>query len=272
MSAEPIRLLISDIDGTLVRHDKTLSDGVVAAVARVREAGIMMSLISARPACGMLWIAEKLGLDGPIGAFNGGTLVMPDGMVLAAERLDPDVAARTLALIDRPGVTPWLFADGKWYARDRENANLPRERKAANLEPVFDADFATLLDHADKLVGVSDDHALLASIEAETQAALGTRATVARSQPYYLDITAPRANKGDGVTALAKAYGVPLSAVAVFGDQRNDLPMFARAALSVAMGQAPDEVRAAATHVARSNEEDGVADAIERFILPETVA
>ncbi len=264
----PIRLLVSDIDGTLVRNDKSLSEGVVAAAARVREAGIMMSLISARPPCGMLWIAESLGLEGPIGAFNGGTIVMPDGLVLSAERLAPATAARALALLGRPGVTPWLFARGRWYARDRDNPNLPRERRAANLEPIFDADFAPLLEHVDKLVGVSDDHALLAMIEAETRAALGDSANVARSQPYYLDITAPRANKGDGVTALATAYGVPLTAVAVLGDQRNDLPMFKRAALSVAMGQAPEAVRAAATHVARSNEEDGVADAIARFILP----
>ncbi|MBB5709213.1 Cof-type HAD-IIB family hydrolase [Sphingomonas xinjiangensis] len=263
-----IRLLVSDIDGTLVRDDKTLSDAVIAAVARIQEAGIAMSLISARPPSGMLWIAERLGLKGPIGAFNGGTVVMPDGRIVAADRLEPAIAARALEKIDRPGVTPWLFADGKWYARDRTNHNLPRERRAANVDAVFDADFAPLLARADKLVGVSDDHELLAAIEGEMQIAFGEGATVARSQPYYLDITAPTANKGDGIAGLAKAYGVPLSAVAALGDQRNDLPMFARAAVSVAMGQAPEEVRAAAKHVARSNQEDGVADAIDRFVLP----
>lgn len=268
MNAGPISLLISDIDGTLVRSDKRLSDGVAAAVRRVLGAGIPMSLISARPPSGMLWIAERLGLRGPIAAFNGGTVVMSDGRVVSEARLDSAIAAAALARIDRAGVTPWLFANGKWYARDRDNPNLSRERLAANLEPIFDADLATLLGHADKLVGVSDDHDLLASIEAETQAALGESATVARSQPYYLDITGPLANKGDGVAALAAAYGVPLSAVAVLGDQRNDLPMFARAGLSVAMGQAPEEVRAAASHVALSNEDDGVADAIDRFVLP----
>ena len=97
--------------------------------------------------------------------------------------------------------------------------------------------------------------------------ALGTQATVGRSQVYYLDVTAPRANKGDGVAALAHAAGVPLPQVAVFGDQRNDLPMFVRAGLSVAMAQGPEEVRAAATHVSTSNDEDGVAVAIDRFIL-----
>lgn len=268
MSASLIRLLISDIDGTLVRNDKSLSDGVVSAVRRVLGAGIPMSLISARPPCGMLWIAERLGLDGPIAAFNGGTVVMPDGRVVSEARLTPAIAAAALARIERAGVTPWLFADGKWYARDRVNPNIGRERLATNLEPIFDADFSTLLDHADKLVGVSDDYDLLASIEVETQAALGEDATVARSQPYYLDITGPFANKGAGVAALAAAYDVPLSAVAVLGDQRNDLPMFARAGLSVAMGQAPDDVRAAASYVVLSNEEDGVADAIDRFVLP----
>jgi len=263
-----IRLLVSDIDGTLVRSDKTLSDAVVEAVARVRRAGVTVTLISARPPSGMLWIAERLGLTGPIGAFNGGTVVMPDGHIVSANRLAKDVAEKALAMLDRPGVTPWLFAGGQWYAQDRENRNLGRERLAANVDPVFQADFTPLLDQADKLVGVSDDHPLLAKIEGEMKAALGDGANVARSQPYYLDVTAPSANKGDGIAALADAYGVPLSAVAAMGDQHNDLPMFARAALSVAMGQAPAEVQAAADHVAKSNQEDGVADAIARFVLP----
>lgn len=264
----PIRLLISDIDGTLVRRDKSLSDAVVAAARRVQDAGVAFSLISARPPSGMLWIAERLGLTHPIGAFNGGTIVRPDGSVVSADRLDPAVAAQVLALLDRPGVTLWLFAGGIWYAQTTANANVPRERKAANVEPVLRPDFAGLVAQADKIVGVSDDHALLGTLEGELQAKLGERATVARSQPYYLDVTAPSANKGDGVTALARAIGVPLGEVAVFGDQRNDLPMFAVAGLSVAMGQAPPEVRAAADETARSNEEDGVADAIDRFVLP----
>jgi Cof subfamily protein (haloacid dehalogenase superfamily) len=263
-----IRLLVSDIDGTLVRNDKTLSDAVAAAVARVRAAGIAVTLISARPPSGMLWIAKRLGLEGPIGAFNGGTVVMPDGRIVSADHLSPEAAAEALRLLDKPGVTPWLFADGNWYAQDRANSHLDRERLAAHVEPIFADDFTPLLARADKLVGVSEDHVLLAHVDAEVKAALGAEANVARSQPYYLDVTAPTANKGDGIAALAEAYGVPLSAVAALGDQHNDLPMFARAGLSVAMGQAPDDVRAAAGHVARSNQEDGVADAIDRFILP----
>lgn len=266
-----IRLLVSDIDGTLVRKDKSLADAVVAASRRLQDRGVAMSLISARPPSGMLWIAERLELNGPIGAFNGGTIVMSDGTPVSADRLDPAAAARALALLDRPGVTAWLFADGRWYAK-APTTHDDSERRAANIQPILDADFGALLARVDKLVGVSDDHDLLATMDGEMVRALGTAATVARSQPYYLDVTGPRGNKGDGVTALAHAYGVPLDAVAVLGDQRNDLPMFARAGLSVAMGQAPPEVRAEASHVARSNEEDGVADAIERFVLPSCAA
>ena len=271
MSGAP-RLLVSDIDGTLVRDDKSLSDAVAAAAGRLREAGIAMSLISARPPSGMLWIAERLGLSAPLGAFNGGTVMRPDGTILSADRLDPAAAARALALIDRPGITPWLFADGRWHAKTADNPHVPRERRAANIEPVILDDFGGLLAHVDKIVGVSEDHALLAWLDPEIVAELGARATVARSQPYYLDITAPSANKGDGVAALAAAAGVPLDQVVVIGDQRNDLPMFARAGIAIAMGQAPEAVRAAAGRITRSNEEDGVAYAIDAIILPMAAA
>lgn len=266
--AGSVKLLISDIDGTLVRNDKSLSDGVIAAVRRVSEAGIPVSLISARPPSGIEWIAEKLAITGPLGAFNGGTVFQPDGTIVSAERLEPRVAQAALDLLDRPEITRWLFADGRWFAEATDNPHNAREIQSANQDPVLGAEWKTLLDKADKIVGVCDDHDLLAALETQVADRLGRHATVARSQLYYLDVTAPHANKGDGIERLATAYGVSLSEVAVLGDQRNDLPMFARAGLSVAMGQAPEEVRAAATHVARSNEEDGVADAIERFVLP----
>lgn len=263
-----IRLLISDIDGTLVRHDKTLSHAVVAAVGRARAAGLAVSLVSARPPSGMLWIAEKLQLTGPIGAFNGATIVRPDGQIVSAEHLDPAVAARVLTLIDQPGVTPWLFADGTWYAQTTENRYVPPERLAANVEPVIRSDFASLIARADKIVAVSEDHDALATLEATVAAEVRACANVVRSQPYYLDVTSPNGNKGAGVTALAGDYGVSLDEVAVLGDQNNDLAMFKVAGFSVAMGQAPDNVRAAASEVAGSNEDDGVADAIDRFIIP----
>jgi len=262
-----IDLVVSDIDGTLVRDDKSLSDRVIAAVGRLRDAGVPLVLISARPPSGMLWIGEKLSLTGALGAFNGGTVVRPDGTLVSAERLRPEVATRALAMIARPEIIRWLFHDGCWHAERVDDVYAVRERRAANQEPIVGGDFSKLVDAADKVVAVSDDHDLLARLEREMGEALGENATVMRSQAYYLDITAPRANKGDGIAALAKAAGVPLDRVAAIGDQRNDMAMFARAGFSIAMGQGPEEVRKAASCVTATNDEDGVAQAIDKILL-----
>ena len=129
-------------------------------------------------------------------------------------------------------------------------------------------DFSTLLERVDKIVAVSDEAQKLEALEASTAQALGDAATVARSQTYYLDVTAPSANKGRGVAILAEALDTPLSATAVIGDGQNDVAMFKVAGLSVAMGNGSDAVRAAADHVTRTNLDDGVAHAIDAFILP----
>lgn len=261
-------LFLSDVDGTLVRPDKSLGEPVIAAVQRLVAAGVPVSIISARPPSGLLWIAERLALPTPIGAFNGGTIVRADGTILSATHLDAGVAARTLAAIARPDVIRWVFAKGQWHTDRLDDHYTPRERVTSAQDPVVCSDFGALLDAVDKIVAVSSDHDMLAGLEADVAAALGDEAEVARSQPYYLDVTAPLANKGDGIAALAAALGVPLADVAVIGDQYNDLPMFRRAGLSIAMGQGPEAVRKAATHVTGANDADGVAQAIDAILLP----
>jgi len=263
-----LRLFISDIDGTLTRSDKTISPAVIDAVHRLGAAGVPFTLISARPPSGLLWIAETLGLTEPVGAFNGGTIVKPDGTVLHSEKVPADAVRQVLALIDRPDVTIWLFSHGRWIAQRPNDTYDDRERKSVSQEPTYDAHLEAYADSVDKIVAVSDDHDMLADLEATVERAVGGQATVGRSQLYYLDITAPRANKGHGVIALAQAFGVDPSQVAVIGDQRNDMPMFREAGLSIAMGQGPQEVREAATHVTASNDEDGVAQAIDTILLP----
>ncbi len=120
MSRGPIRLLVSDIDGTLVRKDKSLAEATVEAARRLREAGVLFSLISARPLSGMLEIAADLGIDTPIGAYNGGTIAHVDGTVVSAERLSADVDIRRLWRRMTP--TARLC----WIISRREQIPLPR--------------------------------------------------------------------------------------------------------------------------------------------------
>lgn len=265
---ERVRLLVCDIDGTLVRHDKSLPEENVAAIRSLTARGIAVSLISARPAAGILPIADALGLAGPFGAFNGGTIFARDGRELAAFQVPADLAGDLLELYARHKATRWFFATNRWLTSDPANPHTPREIISSGLQPQGVSDFTPYLCDADKIVAVCDDAAVMGRIEADARAIAGNRASVVRSQDYYLDATAPKANKGDGVAALAEIHGVPLGAVAVIGDQANDVAMFKRAGLAIAMGQSKPEVQAAAHHVAASNENAGVADAITRYILP----
>jgi len=262
------RLVISDIDGTLVNRAKELTRPTIEAVARLRAAGISFTLISARPPSGILPLAAALGLPEPLAAFNGGTLIRADGTI-AERHLVPAAVVRGLfELCEGSGAVPWIFADGRWHARVMEGTHLDHERKASLQEPVHTDDMTPLFGAVDKLTWVSDDARMLRDLTARAVAKYGAQATIAQSQTYYLDVTHLRANKGDGIATLAAALGVALADVAVLGDMPNDLPMFARAGFAVAMGQAPDEVRAAADRVSTSNDADGVAHAIDTILLP----
>ena len=268
MSRPPIRLLISDVDGTLVRKDKTVSDATVAAVRRLRDAGVLFTLVSARPLTGVQALLQRLGVDLPVGAYNGGTIAEPDGMVISAERLDAATAREALAAFDLDWVVTWVFADGRWHTKTTDTPHNASEIVTAAQQPTVVSSFDDLVDRIDKIVAVSDEEPRLAELERETQQALGGRATVARSQTYYLDVTAPDANKGHGVTELARALGVPLEQTAVVGDGQNDVYMFKVAGLSIAVDNASDDVKKAADHVTTSNVDDGVAHAIDRYVLP----
>ncbi len=126
------------------------------------------------------------------------------------------------------------------------------------------------LADAVKIVGVSDDLDKVASCEKLAQQKLGDRASAARSQPYYLDVTNPQANKGGVVLMLAKLNKIQPDEIATIGDMPNDVLMFKKSGLSIAMGNASDEVKSQATAVTDSNQDEGFAKAVRKFILEAT--
>jgi len=260
-----IRLLVSDLDGTLVDKDKNLTPATIAAVDRLRAAGVGFTVISARPMSGIRPLLEPLGVDGDVAAFNGGIVFRRDGTIVSHTTIPADIARGVMDMAE--GVYTWVFADDQWYASNGDGPHTQSERRSSAQEPVVVASFDDLLDHADKITFVSDDEAALHALYERVHARYGKDATVAQSQTYYLDVTALTANKGDGIAALAGALDVDLADTAAIGDQANDLPMLARAGLSIAMGNAPDAVKAKAHTTTRANDEDGVAHAIDTIIL-----
>ncbi|MDB5581939.1 MAG: hypothetical protein JWR80_7115 [Bradyrhizobium sp.] len=261
-----IALVVSDVDGSLVTREKVLTDAAKGAVRRLRDAGIGFTIVSSRPTVGMRFLIEPLEITLPVGSFNGSSIVDPQLNPIEQHLIPAATAQTSLDVLSEFGVDIWLFTNDLWLTRNGNGEYVPHEIRAIRTDPTVVADFTPYLTAACKIVGASSDAALLQRCEAAMQKALGGRATAVRSQSYYLDVTPPGHDKGTFVETMAKRLGVPTDAVATIGDMQNDLAMFAKSGLSIAMGNATDDVKQRATHVTTTNENEGFAGAID-FVL-----
>jgi len=270
-SARPSRFrcsaVISDVDGTLVTNEKVLTAPTQAAVAKLHANGIAFSIISSRPPRGLCMLFTPLGIKIPVGGFNGGVVATPDLAVLTEHLLPAKVARCAVDMLDACGAQVWIFSGKDWLLRHLDGPYTGLEEHTVGFGPTVVDGFGRVLDTAAKIVGVSTDFELLARCERELRNVFDDQATIARSQPYYLDITHPLANKGAALSEISKLIAVPLAEVVAIGDGGNDVAMFERSGLSIAMGNASPEVQRTADFVTESNSEDGFAAAIERFIL-----
>ncbi len=270
MTAPPkISLVLADVDGTLVTRDKVLTDRAVRAVRTLRERGIRFAVTSGRPPRGMGMLIGPLDITEPIAGFNGGLFVRPDLSIIEAKTLSREAADAAVRVLRDHEVDVWVYSGEDWLVGDAKAPHVDREQWTVKFAPTVTKDFDAALEHAVKIVGVSDDLEVMRKVERAAQGELGDRASAARSQPYYLDITHPDANKGGVVLSLERMLGVRPSEVATLGDQPNDVLMFRKSGISIAMGQAADEVKQAATYVSDSAEDEGFAKAIERHVLGE---
>jgi len=265
-----IKLLIADVDGTLVTPSKTLAPQTRAAVARLRAAGVDFTITSGRPPRGMKMLVEPLNLTAPVAAFNGGMYVKSDLKTVLLQRTLPPAVARTV--VDHllaSGMDVFVYQGPDWFIGRPDAPRVERERNNVQFDPIVIPDLHAVLDAAIKIVGVSLDQALVARCEAELAEKVGAEASAARSTPYYVDITHPEANKGMVVRDAARLLHLPLDQIATIGDMSNDVPMLTVAGLGIAMGNANPDVQRLARHVTRSNENDGFAYAVDSYILGE---
>jgi Cof subfamily protein (haloacid dehalogenase superfamily) len=261
-----IALVVSDVDGTLLTKDKTITEAAKQAARRLHAAGIGFTITSSRPTIGMRFLIEPLAITLPIGAFNGSAIVDPQMNPIEQHLIPVAAAERSIDMLDRFGVDTWLFTLDTWFTRNGHGEYVPHEERAIRTGPTILDDFAPHLARACKIVGASSDFELLRRCEAEMRDALGAEATAVRSQNYYLDITPPGCDKGTFVAAMARRLGISTAAVATIGDMENDVAMFAASGLPIAMGNAHDEVKAHARLVTATNEDEGFAKAIDMIL------
>ncbi len=268
-----IALVLADVDGTLLTTEKVLTVRAVKAVQALATAGIAFAITSGRPPRGMAMLTAPLALRTPIAGFNGGVFVDPDLSVIESHTLEPAAAKKALNLMLDQGLDAWVYTADEWLIRKREAPHVAREAWTVKFDATVVECFTdNHLAHAVKIVGISNDLNLVAACETLAQNALGTTASAARSQLYYLDVTHPRANKGTVVGTLSKRLDIPPTEIVTMGDMPNDVLMFRESGLSVAMGNASDTVKGQASAVTDSNEEEGFANAVNKFVLRRAAA
>ena len=268
---QTIAAVLADVDGTLVTKSKALTPRALEAVEELHERGVLFAITSGRPPRGMRMLVHPLEMRGPMAAFNGGIMVTPDMTILDERTIPAEVAPAVIEAIQAHGLYAWIYRGAEWFVTDPQAPHAARESSTVQFPPTVVPSYEGLLDRAVKIVGVSDDHDLVAQCEAAVQQEFGTHASANRSQPHYLDVTNPYANKGIVVERMSYYYGIPLEQIASIGDQPNDVLMFERSGLSIAMGNASDEVQQQADYVTASHQDEGFAKAIEQFVLPHAV-
>jgi Cof subfamily protein (haloacid dehalogenase superfamily) len=269
--SQTIAAVLADVDGTLVTKTKVVTPRAIEAIEQLHEQGVLFAITSGRPPRGMRMLVHPLEMRGPMAAFNGGIIVQPDMTIVDERAIPADVAPAVIDAIRDHGLYPWIYSGTEWYVTDPGAPHAARESSTVQFPPTVVPGYEGLLDRAVKIVGVSDNYDLVAQCEAAVQQEFGLHLSAARSQPHYLDVTHPTANKGVVIERMSHYYGIPLEQIAAMGDQPNDVLMFERSGMSVAMGNASEEVQRQATYVTASNEDEGFAKAIEHFILPRAV-
>lgn len=265
--SKPVRLVIADVDGTLVTHDKILTERAIRSVFKLREAGIQFVITSGRPPKGMAMLIGPLKLDEPIAAFNGGVVIQPDlKTVLRQNVLPPDVVKKVIPQILDHKLDARIYTDTTWFVRDINAPHVAREQWTVKFEPVVTDKLESLVDKVAKVVSVSDDLEGVARCEKDAGqlrfkrlgraiATLLSRCDASQRQQ--------RRSRADHVRTAEH----PPQEIATIGDMPNDVLMFVKSGVSIAMGNASPEVQKSATYVTTSSEEEGFANAMEKFIL-----
>lgn len=258
-------LVALDVDGTLIGLDGTVSEAVVAAIARARGAGLHIGLATGRMALGVTEILERTGLPGPHVLHNGAE-VRHDGEVLASWPVERDALEQVLERCDAAGVYVEVYVDDGFLV-NRMDDRAAAHWKLLGAEPLGVVESVDDIEGSvPKVTAVAFDPGGVEGI-VEILRAAGLRAGPANSPAtpsmYYVNGNDPDVDKGRALLAAAAAVGVDAGATVAVGDERNDLPLLAAAGTAIAMGNARKDVRDIAHLIAPDVEQHGAAAALD---------
>ena len=264
-----IRLVAFDVDGTLVGRDLSIARAVRESIERMMRAGVAGCLVTGRMYRATLPFARELGFDAPLICYQGAAIVDPaSDEVLQHSALNNEIVQELAVMAQADGMHLQLYRNDEYYCEAR-NRFSDLYASLAMSEPVIVPSLREAFAYSPATKGVVVADASVASAYAQKlHAALGARAYVTRSLPEFVEVLDPGVDKGAALRFVAARLGVPIEQTAAIGDSWNDAPLLAAAGFGIAMGSAPSELRAVADAVVSDLEHDGVAEAIERYVMP----
>ena len=264
-----IKLVAIDLDDTLLGDDLIISEHCLNTIRAIQEKGVLVTLATGRMYSSALPYARQLKMDIPIITYQGALVKNSlSGEILYYKPVPGVLAVKIMEYFEENNVhyhayfgdrlcMKSLTEEGKCYA------NL------AGIEPVIMEDliYKAKSQETFKILSVTEDYGLLLEMELELKGMYGRELNITRSKPFFLETMNSLANKGDALQVVARHYNIERKEVLAIGDSYNDLQMIEWAGIGVAMGNARDTVKEAADYVTFSNEEEGVAEALRKFVL-----
>ena len=264
------RLIAMDLDGTLNNDEKKITPRTRDALMAAQAAGIRLALASARPSPGLYKERDVLRMQehrGVLMSYNGGRIVdAASGETLFETSMPMEAAREVLRALEKLPVTPILDDGRQFYVTDREGYKVDYECRNNGMTCDEVPNLADFLHFAPVKILMSVDPEQIAAVQREIAALLPDDLTVVQTAAFYLEVIPRAINKGQGILDICRALQMQPEEVVAFGDAENDIPMLRAAGVGVAMGNADPAVKAAADMVTLSNNEDGIAYALEKLL------
>ena len=271
------KLLVLDVDGTLLNDEREISKRTLAALLKVQQMGVRIVLASGRPTYGLMPLAKTLELGnygGFVLSYNGCQIIKAqNGEILFERRINPEMLPYLEKKARKNGFAIFTYHDDTLITDSPDNEYIKNEALLNNLKIIREDEFSTAIDFAPcKCMLVSDKEKALIGLEQHWEKRRAGTLDAFRSEPYFLEVVPCGVNKANTLGALLEHLGVTREEVIAVGDGVCDVTMLQLAGMGVAMGHSQDSVKVCADYVTASNEEDGVALAVEKLILAEVRA
>lgn len=269
--------LVLDVDGTLLNDEREISKRTLAALLKVQQMGVRIVLASGRPTYGLMPLAKTLELGnygGFVLSYNGCQIIKAqNGEILFERRINPEMLPYLEKKARKNGFAIFTYHDDTLITDSPDNEYIKNEALLNKLKIIREDEFSTAIDFAPcKCMLVSDKEKALIGLEQHWEKRLAGTLDAFRSEPYFLEVVPCGVNKANTLGALLEHLGVTREEVIAVGDGVCDVTMLQLAGMGVAMGHSQDSVKVCADYVTASNEEDGVALAVEKLILAEVRA